>query len=123
MKAVGRSELTPIAHWVTHIATRDICARFGRDDPVALDPESIRARSLVLLLGINGEVSLRRGLGRNPDGGGDRHQDAIAFHHVNVLLRERNLYSHRGWIVRAMRRDPIIAGRNRGGRCAAARQE
>ena len=43
----------------------------------------------------------------------DRHQQAIAFHDVNVLSREGKFDYHLGGIVRLERRYVVIAGRRR----------
>lgn len=43
MKTIGRSEFTPIAHWITDIVTGDVRAGLGWYDPITLDPKSVRS--------------------------------------------------------------------------------
>src|SRR4030095_11835796 len=77
----------------------------------------------MFLLVVNGEIALRLRFRGNPDGGSHGHQSAIPFHHVDVLLRERNLYAHSRWVVRTMRRDAITPGGNAGHAAAACQEQ
>src|SRR5205085_5416294 len=88
VKTIGRSEFTPIAHWISDIAPRDISAGFRRDNPVALNAKSVRPRPLVLLLGIDGEIAFRRWLCRNPNRRGHGHETTITLHYIDILFRE-----------------------------------
>src|SRR5207248_4736365 len=83
MKSISRCELTPESHRVTNIATRDIRAGFSRHDAITLHPETIRTRAFVFLFTVNGEMSARCWLRRNPDTTRYCHQAAIALHHID----------------------------------------
>src|SRR5690242_14965854 len=100
MKSICGRELTPESHRVANIAPRDIRTSFSRHDAITLHPETIRTRALVFLFPVNGEMSARCRLRRNPDTTRYCHQAAIALHHIDVFFRKRNFHDHLRWIVR-----------------------
>ena len=66
----------------------------GRYDAASLHTEAVLAGALVFLFGVNREIAARRRLIWQTNRAGHRHQATIAFHHVNVLLVERNFHAH-----------------------------
>src|SRR5215472_2762653 len=107
MKTVGGSKLAPITHWISDVTTRPTTG--GGYYSVALHAKPIRSRPLVLLLGINREVTSRCGLRRHTNINGGGHQASVALHYVDVLLRERNQDVHLRWVVRLIRGDVVRA--------------
>jgi hypothetical protein len=118
MKTVGGSKLAPITHWISDITAR--AATGGGYYSVALHAEPIRSRPLVLLFGINSEAASRRGLRSHTNINGGGHQTSVAFHYVNVLLRERNQHSHPGWVIRLIRGDVVRPARAHMASCRTA---
>ena len=98
VKSIGGGKLTPIAHRIANVVSRSATRRW--DDTIALHAKSVRAGTLLLLLGIDGEATAGRWLSRNAYGTGHRHKATITFHDVNVLFFERNFHPHRRGIVR-----------------------
>src|SRR5262245_44075273 len=100
MKSISRRELTPEPHRVTNITTRNIGTRLRSHDAITLHPETIRTRAFVFLFPVNGEMSARCWLRRNPDTTRYCHQAAITLHYIDVLFRQRDLHCHLRRIVR-----------------------
>ena len=53
-----------------------------------------------------------------PTEAGDRHQEPITFHNVNILFRQGNFHAHFRRVVRLISRDVVSLARH--GRGAAA---
>src|ERR1035441_6041349 len=71
MKSISRRELAPVAHRITDVASR--AAAGGRNHPIALNTESVRARALVLDLAVNFEAAVRSWFIRLADSSGHCH--------------------------------------------------
>src|SRR5262249_44618967 len=91
VKAVRGRELAPVSHGVTHITARP--ASSGRNHAIALHAKPIRPRTFVLLLGVDLEIAFGRRLRWSPHRTRDRHQVTVAFHHIDVFLRQRNQHT------------------------------
>src|SRR5438876_68962 len=101
MKSIGWCEFAPISHRITDIASRSTPGR--GDNAIALHTKSIGPGTLLFLLCVNREISLRRWLLWDANRTGDCHQAAIAFHHINVFFRERNLHLNSRRVVWTIR--------------------
>src|SRR5207247_11296149 len=101
MKTVGGSEFTPISHRISDIAPSPTTCR--RNYLIALHAESVRSRTLMLLFRINIKITFRCWLRGHANRNGGRHQTAVAFNHIDVLLREQDFAAHRRRIVRFVR--------------------
>ena len=102
MEAVRRLELAPISHRIAGVGLADA--------------------ALVLDLVIDGETPRRRLRAPFTDVALHRHEEAVAFHDVDVLGRSGELYLHFGRVVRAMRGNAITA-RGDAGRSAARQKK
>src|SRR5205085_11190793 len=98
------------------------CARIGRHDTGSLDPIAIGTGAFVLDLVVNGEVTFWRWFVRKADGNGRRHQAAVPFHDIDVLLRKRKGDPNLGRVLRLMGIDMIL-GRRSGRHCRATCKE
>src|SRR5207249_3042382 len=122
MKTVGGSEFTPISHRISDIAPSPTTCR--RNYLIALYAESVRSRTLMLLFRINIKIAFGCRLRGSANRNGRRHQATVAFHHIDVLLRERDLHAHGRRIVRLVRGDVVWPSRaHMASRCATSEQQ
>jgi hypothetical protein len=122
VKTVGRSEFTPITHRISNIPARSATSR--RNYPIALDAKSVRPRALMLLFGIDSEITSRCRLIRHTNRNGGRHQAAIAFHYINIFLGKRDFHAHGRRIMRLVRSDVIGPPRaDPASRCTTSKQQ
>src|SRR2546421_7692059 len=92
MKTVGGSEFTPISHRISDVAPSPTASR--RNYLIALHAESVRSRTLMLLFRINTKIAPRCRLRGGGNRNGRHHQATVAFHHIDVLLREPDFHAH-----------------------------
>src|SRR4029077_1082715 len=122
IKTIRRSELTPVSHRISDVTPSPTAGR--RNYSIALHAESVRSRTLVLLFRVNVKITFRCWLRGHANRNGGRHEATVAFHYINVFLRERNQNTHFGWVVRFIRGDVIwTAGTHMPSRCATSKQQ
>ena len=121
MKTVPRRKLAPVTHRITNVMTSGV-ACCGRYDGISLHAKAVLAGAFLFLFGVNGEIAARRRLVRQTNRGGHRHQAAVAFHHIDVLFRERNFDAHSRRIMRAVGSHVVCLGTCHASRPATSKQ-
>src|SRR6266480_8064303 len=121
MKTVGRSELAPITHGISDVPPGPTTGR--RNYSISLHAESIRPGALVLLFGVDVEIAFGCRLRGHADRNGGRHQAAITFHHVDVLLGKRNFHTHGRRIMWLIRGDVVRTARAHPSSCCTTSQQ
>ena len=75
-----------------------------RDDGISLDTKAVLAGAFVFLFRVNRETAAGRRFIWQTNRACRGHKTTIAFHHVNVFLRQGNEHTHFGrliWLVRS----------------------
>src|SRR5207249_5206723 len=93
MKPVSRSKFAPVTHRIADVMTARV-AGCCRNDGISLDTKAVLAGAFVFLFRVNRETAARRRFIRQTNRARRGHKTTIAFHHVNVFLRQGNEHTH-----------------------------